>query len=113
MSLEVSTFISDNATLLSALFGGAGVKLLDKLLSKRGDAFGEAVKIREELRTEIDTLRAEINTKRTEADAWRTKYWEQIEENIQLKSEIEDLKSDIEELKRQVTKIAQISGSVL
>lgn len=113
MALEVTTFISDNATLLSALFGGAGVKLLDKLLSKRGDAFGEATKIREELRSEIDTLRAEINTKRTEADAWRTKYWEQIEENIQLKSEIENLKSDLDDLKKQVTKLVQVSGSVL
>jgi len=113
MALEVTTFISDNATLLSALFGGAGVKLLDKLLSKRGDAFGEAAKIREELRQEIDSLRAEINTKRTEADAWRTKYWEQIEENIQLKSEVESLKSDLEDLKKQVIKIAQDSGSVL
>lgn len=113
MALELTTFISDNATLLSALFGGAGVKLLDKLLSKRGDAFGEAMKIREELRAEIDTLRAEINTKRTEADSWRSKYWEQIEENIQLKSELEGLKLDLEDLKKQVTKLAQASGSVL
>jgi peptidoglycan hydrolase CwlO-like protein len=113
MALELTTFISDNATLLSALFGGAGVKLLDKLLSKRGDAFSEATKIREELRSEIDTLRAEISARRTESDSWRGKYWEQVEENIQLKSEMESMKLDLEELKKQVVKIAQSSGSVL
>ena len=113
MSFDITEFVTNNAALVSALFGGAGVKFLDTFVSKRSVEFSEAAKIREELRLEVDTLRNESIAKRAETDGWRTKYWEQVEENLQLKSEIEGMKHDLEALRRQVQQIAAASGSSL
>lgn len=100
MSLvDLSSLFTDNAAIISAIFGGAGVKLMDKLLSNRGENFGEATALRTELRVELTALHTEIASKRSEADVWRAKYWEQIEENIKLKVRIESLQSDLDKIK--------------
>jgi uncharacterized coiled-coil DUF342 family protein len=93
MLFDLSSISETQAALLSAIFGGAGVKLLEKLLSRRSDNFNEAEKIRTELRTQLDTARTEVDEWKSEADDWREKYWEQVAVNIELQSEVEKLKS--------------------
>lgn len=112
MTFDLSQFMTDNAAIVSAIFGGAGVKLLDKMLSKRSQDFSEATQLREELTEQLNLVRAEVAKKIVEADTWREKYWNQVEEDILLKTEVETLKREVETLKRQVLAIGRASGSI-
>lgn len=102
MTIDVSTFVSENSVLISAIFGGAGVKVIDKFLSRKSDAFDHAEQLRDEMRIQIAGLRDEINAKRIEADEWRSKYWVQMEETVQLKMEVEGLRNELELIKLRV-----------
>lgn len=86
--------------LITAICGGAGIKLVDKIMSKRSDTFNESAKIREELRTSVDQLREDIDKSKEESDEWRQKYWEQVEVNIHLKGMFETLQLDFASLKK-------------
>ena len=106
---DISTIIADNSVLIAAIFGGAGVKVLDKLLARKNDAFDHAETIRTDMSTQINALREEIasnrneiNAKRRETDEWRAKYWLQVEETIELKAEIEGLRTELEMIKVRV-----------
>jgi chromosome segregation ATPase len=112
MAFDITSF-KDYVPLVTAIFGGVGVKLLEKVMSKRSETFNESASLREELREQIQTLREEIETwKRqadewkTEADTWRKEYWKQIEYNIQQKSKYEadlgSLRNEIELLKSKL-----------
>jgi len=79
------------AAAAAAVIGGGLVKVVDKLLSKRSEAFNESQKIRDELRLEIDSLRdqldrykKELEAWKEEADEWRAKYWEQVEQSAKV-----------------------------
>jgi hypothetical protein len=104
MASEFITLLEKGTPLITAIFGGIGVKVLDKILSKRSDVFNESVKIREELRTQIDSLRTELEEWKTEADEWRKKYWEQVEINISLKAVLESLKAEFDAFKTENNK---------
>lgn len=95
MLFDLSSISETQAALLSAVFGGAGVKLLEKLLSRRSDAFTESEKIRAELRAQLETSRKELDEWKTEADDWREKYWGQVQVCIELQSENEKLKNEL------------------
>lgn len=88
-----------SAAVLAALFGGLGVKLLEKLMSKKSEAFTEATQLREELRTEKAILRAEADEWKDEADKWREKYYDAVEENLQLNQQFESLRLEYFRLK--------------
>jgi DNA-binding transcriptional MerR regulator len=92
--------------LVTALFGGIGIKVIEKILSKRSEEFSDSAKIREELRGQINELRKELDEWKEEADEWRKKYWEQVEINIKQKSRYEDdmrqLTTDMDALKFHV-----------
>jgi uncharacterized coiled-coil DUF342 family protein len=107
------TNIKDYAPLVTAIFGGVGVKMLEKVMSKRSDEFNESSKIREELRQQINSLRTEIEAWkkeadewREEADKWRKEYWQQIEANIKHKGQYEydlsQLRAEVEILRSHV-----------
>jgi hypothetical protein len=83
--------IDTYAAAFAAVFGGIGVKLLDKVMSKRSEQFLEATKIREELRAEVVVLRQLITQAEAETVEWRSKYYAQMEENITLNSEVQRL----------------------
>lgn len=87
------------AAAIAAVFGGMGVKILEKLMSKRSEQFLEATKLRDELRTENSLLRAELEQRREEADAWRSRYYEQVEENLVLNQNSESFRLEIQRLK--------------
>jgi polyhydroxyalkanoate synthesis regulator phasin len=87
------------ASALAAILGGVGVKVIDKLMSKRNEHFSEATRIREELRLEITSLRLELDEWKSDADEWRIKYYSQVEENLKTLSEMEHLRSEVAALK--------------
>jgi chromosome segregation ATPase len=100
MAMDIVPLLEKATPLITAIFGGIGVKLIDKKRSKRSEDFRESVKIREELRAQLETLKEEIEEWKTEADEWRRKYWEQVEINIDQKSEIETLKNQFARLRQ-------------
>lgn len=101
MASEWLSMVEKYTPLITAIFGGMGVKVLDKVMSKRSEAFTESSKIREELRGQIETLREEIEQWKKEADEWRKKYWEQVEINIHQKGMLEMLRAEFEAFKKQ------------
>lgn len=92
--------IDTYASAIAAIFGGVGVKIFEKLMSKRSEQFMEASRIREELRIEITSLREELEEWKKEADEWRTKYYERVEENLQIKGELEMLRTEVQSLQK-------------
>lgn len=106
--MELMDFLDKYAALMAALGGGVGVKVIDRVLSKRSERFNEASQMRDELRLQISDLRDAVETHektidewRHEADNWRTKYWEQVAENVKLRGEFEQLRGDFEAFKAQ------------
>jgi peptidoglycan hydrolase CwlO-like protein len=82
------------AAIISAVFGGAGLKIIEKMLGKNDEAFKEAASIRQELRQQIEDLRKEVDALREkvtaaeqEADEWREKYWHQVQLIASLKAD--------------------------
>lgn len=97
------------AAVTAALFGGIGVKVLEKMMNKKSEAFSDATQIRDELRIEIANLRKEADEWKEEADEFRGKYYESIEENIQLNQQFESLRLEYQRLKLAYD--AHVSGS--
>lgn len=112
--------ISDTTTaIIAALFGGAGVKLLEKILSSRSNYLAETERLRNELRHDVERLSEEVVAQKEESDDWRKKYWELVESTVQLKASntvahqaIENMKSEINTLVFHVETLrSEISGS--
>ncbi len=101
---DILAMVEKYIPLLTAISGGVGVKVLDKVMSKRSEEFNESTKIRKELRDQVQGLRSEIEEWKNEADDWRQKYWEQVEINIHQKGLLETLRTEVESLKKQVGK---------
>lgn len=101
MTIDILPLLEQAVPVVTAFFGGIGVKILDKKRSKRSHEFDEAAKIREELREQIDTLHEELEGWKAEADEWRKMYWEQVEINILQKSAFESFKSEFDSLRRE------------
>jgi hypothetical protein len=73
--------------LIGTVFGGAGLKIVESLLS-RGKAESEvAASIRAELRTDVGSLRSEIRSLQTEVDTWREKYYVLLERLVVLETQ--------------------------
>lgn len=91
-SVESNTLIG----VVGAIFGGIGVRIVDKMLSRRSDAFTEAEKIRSELRSEVDVLKEEISILQEDVVKWRELYWKVYEEAAQLRVEVKELLSRLQ-----------------
>jgi hypothetical protein len=92
--------------ILSALFGGAGLKIVEKLLDKGKSNFDMATQLRSELRSDIDGLRDRLQVVEDEAERWRTKYYDLYEAFMALKIKLiergyEEEVSEIEERFKQ------------
>lgn len=96
--------VLDNTTigLLAASGGAVVVKVIDKLLEKRGEYLKEGQVIREELRKNLDMSHEELELSRREADMWRKKYWELVTEcairGYKIDHQIDDASTDQPEL---------------
>lgn len=82
--------------LIGTIFGGAGVKLAEKLLNRKRERHDLAADIREELRKDLESVRLELQRTaealkeaRNDLDGWKEKYYTLLEEMINLKTKIE------------------------
>lgn len=98
MSLNI---LDTYAAAIAALFGGIGVKIIEKLMSKRSEQFLEGTKIREELRQEITSLKKDVDASSKSSDEWREKYYQKVEENLELSQEIDTLQNEIVKIRNQ------------
>lgn len=76
-------------TLIGAIFGGVGLKVMDSWLSRSKVREDQATQIRRELRDEVVSLRTEIQDLRKQVDTWRDKYYVEAEENAVLNARLE------------------------
>jgi malate synthase len=97
----MDNFVEQYASIIAAVFGGVGIKLLDKLFSHPKDVMNESKRIRDEIRKENTALRSEVDARRKDADEWRSKYWLEIEENANLVSQISIMQAELENLRNQ------------
>lgn len=73
----------DDATwiaLVAALFGGAGLKIIEKILNRGQEEDDIATKLRAELRQDIERHRQRADEAEDEADKWRDRYYKLQEE---------------------------------
>jgi hypothetical protein len=77
-------FFETYGALLSAVLGGLGIKVIDKMLTRRSETFVESARIREEIRQENLTLRHNNKELEDEVDAWKLRYYEVIEHNLHI-----------------------------
>lgn len=82
--------------LIGTIFGGAGLKIVEKYLSKSKDKSDIATDIRNELRADLKAIREEHNLCECELDKWRHKYYVIIEENALLKKTVIDITREID-----------------
>lgn len=94
-------FNDTTMAIMSALFGGAGVKLLDKMLSSRSEFLAETEQLQEALRKELNRVSEEISDARTDSDEWRDKYWKLVEENAKCRAENVNLQQELEFVKSE------------
>lgn len=84
--------------LAGSIFGGVGVKLVDKLLSRRQEMAEVNGDYRDELRIDAVSLRKELRLMYEELDSWREKYFDLLklynELEIAFKREVYDEDSD-------------------
>ena len=80
-------------TMLAILGGGAagasGTSLFKFILSRREQTLTNEEKLRLELQEQIDALKDEIHALRADVNLWRDKYFEILEDHIQLKARLE------------------------
>lgn len=84
---EMSDWFNSNTLLglIAALFGGIGVKIFEKFLSRKSENAAEAREIREELRKDLSSASDDAESARLEADNWRSKYWTELENHTKTK----------------------------
>ena len=75
-------FLNTYVAALAAILGGIGVKIIDKMLTKRSETFLEGSKIRDELRSENTTLRQELEQLEADRNEWREKFYGAVESHI-------------------------------
>lgn len=88
--------------LIGTLFGGSGLAVVNKLLSRGKDKTDFAAEIRSELRTDIKRYQDEVAgykketaALREEVDSWRNKYYELIREH---ETDLQNMQGEIDEL---------------
>lgn len=90
--------------LIGTIFGGAGLKAIEAFLNRSKNQIEKekaeadmAKSMREELRTEINTLKSELRTVEKELDEWRQKYYDLLDEFIKVKHSLDASISAIKE----------------
>lgn len=62
-------------SLAGTIFGGVGLKIVESFLSKKKRREDVATNLRDELRTENQSLRDELHRMEASVDEWRDKYY--------------------------------------
>ena len=75
-------FFQTYGAAIAAILGGIGVKIIDKMLTKRSETFLEGAKLRDELRSENTFLRQEVEQLELDRNEWREKFYAAVEAHI-------------------------------
>jgi hypothetical protein len=75
--------------LIGTVVGGAGLKVIEKALSRGGDQVDLATKMRAELRSEVTTLKEEIRHVEKDLDLWKEKYFLLLQDYLEVKSKVD------------------------
>jgi hypothetical protein len=75
--------------LASAIIGSLGTKIFDVRVSKKKMSLDYASQIRSEQRAELLSLRLDYQVLEKQSDKWREKYFQTLEENIELKKQLD------------------------
>ena len=78
--------------LLGTLFGGVGLKAVERYLGRKQLHIDDATNIRNELRLEIESLREENKALEAEVDRWRASYYDLRDRVVHLETELTILK---------------------
>lgn len=62
--------------LIGTLFGGAGLKVIEHFLNRKGDKEDHATQLRNELRTDLARYKEEVREEAQDADKWQAAYYE-------------------------------------
>lgn len=76
-------------SLITALFAGTGLKVVERFLQKSKEKDDAATGIRNELRAELTALKVEMLAVERDLDVWKAKYYEVIEKYIIAKAHLE------------------------
>ena len=83
--MDAATWVA----IIAAVFGGAGVKMIEKWLNRSNDKEDSGFKLRTELREELERLREELEKTKDELDEYREKYYGLMEQFSKTKIELE------------------------
>ncbi len=99
--MDAATWVA----IIVALFGGAGVKVVERWLSRGQIADDGQLKLRDELRLELNRLREELEKTEKELDETRARYFKLLEEFSKNKM---DLEKALNKLQKQAAEAQQI-----
>lgn len=91
--MDAATWIA----IAAALFGGAGVKVIERWLNRGELKDDSALKLRTELRQELERLRKELDDTREELDLSREKYWQVVQQFNTARIELDNALNKIQQ----------------
>lgn len=74
--------------LIGTVFGGAGLKAIESMLSRSSTKIDAAAAMREELRKDAQANRELLRQLDKELDAWKEKYFILMQEYLEMKSDL-------------------------
>jgi len=83
--MDAATWVA----IIAAVFGGAGVKMIEKWLNRSTDKEDSGLKLRTELREELERLREELEKTKDDLEEYREKYYKLMDEFSQTKIDLE------------------------
>lgn len=96
--------------LISALFGGVGLKVAEYLIFTKNKKLDEASAIRLELREEVKSLRKEIKEVNDELSSWKDKYYNLLNKYNHLQQDYNELKDKHDDLEKIVQLRSEIKN---
>lgn len=87
--------------LIGTVFGGAGLKIIEQILTRGQKGADTATQLRTELRAESAGLKEELRLVEKSLDEWKEKYFLLLQEYLELKSQIAHKTEPPEEDKKE------------
>jgi len=87
--------VTISVAVIAALGGGTLTELIRRLFDKNTVDSDIGLKLRNELRGDVDKLRGRIESLEVDRDEWRQKYWGEVEKTGALERKIDILESRV------------------
>lgn len=86
----MNEFATPIFALVGTVFGGAGLEITRRWLSRNKERDDTATELRKELRDELANLKKELDEVEEQLDAWKQKYYDLLQQFISVKGQLED-----------------------